>query len=239
MNFRANGECGTFVQAFGANPRTDTSRGTAVTRSALDASGNPVGLATTQCGRRRTGHPGGVQAYCAAYGDTLLEGWGKRQNEWQLGIGIQHEILPRLSGEVTYNRRNYSNLTSTDTLGIGCDRFNGAAGRDGRARTRLPELRQPRRTTSTRCIAPTDPRLPGGGGYRILGLNTDEDVTAPVGQPQAQTIDPGLREHVQRLRHELRVARAEGHPRQRWHQHRPPGAEHLLRDGRQPERARP
>ena len=73
----------------------------------LDASGTPVGLATTQCGRKEQGIPAAVQAYCGVYGDTLLEGWGKRRSEWQFGLGIQHEILPRLSVEVTYNRRKY------------------------------------------------------------------------------------------------------------------------------------
>jgi hypothetical protein len=34
--------------------------------------------------------------------------------------------------------------------------------------------------------APTDPRLPGGGGYRILGLN-DIKASAPLGPPTAQT----------------------------------------------------
>ena len=72
------------------------------------------------------GHSGrSVAAYCNAYGESLLEGWGRRQSEWQLGIGIQHEILPRLSGEVTYNRRMYANLQVSDQLGVGCDRFNG------------------------------------------------------------------------------------------------------------------
>ena len=72
------------------------------------------------------GIPAAVQAYCAAYGDTLLDGWGKRQGEWQFGLGVQQEILPRLSVEVTYNRRRYVNLVTTDTLGVGCDRYNGS-----------------------------------------------------------------------------------------------------------------
>ena len=74
----------------------------------LDASGTPIGLQTTQCGRTEQGIPAAVQAYCDAYGDTLLDGWGKRRSEWQFGLGIQHEILPRLSAEVTYNRRRYA-----------------------------------------------------------------------------------------------------------------------------------
>ena len=80
-----------------------------------------------------------MQAYCDVYGDSLLDGWGKRRSEWQFGLGIQHELLPRFSAEFTYNRRSYANLTVTDQLGIGCDRFNGAPGHE-RVPGRLPEL---------------------------------------------------------------------------------------------------
>ena len=45
--------------------------------------------------------------YCAASGQNLLSGSGVRRSEWQFGLGVQHEILPRLSGEVTYNYRKY------------------------------------------------------------------------------------------------------------------------------------
>ena len=123
---------------------------------------------TTQCGRSEAGIPAAVQAYCDVYGDSLLDGWGKRRSEWQIGLGIQHELLPRFSAEVTYNRRSYSNLTVTDQLGIGCDRFNGAqdtqACQDGFLNF-----------TSTNygffsAVAPSHPDLPGGGGYVIRGL---------------------------------------------------------------------
>lgn len=43
------------------------------------------------------------QQYCQAAGQNLMAGWDTRRNEWQFGLGIQHELLPRLSGEVTSN----------------------------------------------------------------------------------------------------------------------------------------
>jgi hypothetical protein len=122
LNFAPNNECLGPI----ANPVQDSTRYGRDPLS-LDAAGTPIGLATTQCGRREEGIPAEVQAYCAAYGDTLIDGWGRRRSEWQFGIGIEHEILPRLSGEVTFNRRKYSNLTATDQLGVGCDRYNGSS----------------------------------------------------------------------------------------------------------------
>ena len=100
MNFTPNGECGTFVQTPNANPRTDDAVRYGQDPFALDSRGLAVGLATTQCGRTEVGIPAAVQAYCATYGDTLLDGWRKRQGEWQFGLGVQQEIIPRLSVEV-------------------------------------------------------------------------------------------------------------------------------------------
>ena len=151
----------------------------------LDAAGTPIGLATTQCGRREEGIPADVQAYCAAYGDSLLDGWGKRRSDWQLGVGIQHELLPRLSAEVTYNRRSYSNLTVTDTLGIGCDRFAGAqdlrACQEGYLNFTSPSY------GFFSVTAPSHPGLPGGGGYVVRGLS-NANANLPVGRPSAVTI---------------------------------------------------
>jgi hypothetical protein len=134
----------------------------------LDAAGVPIGLATTQCGRSENGIPAAVQAYCDVYGQSLLDGWGRRRSEWQFGLGIQHEILPRFSAEVTYNRRSYSNLTVTDQLGIGCDRFNGAqetqACQDGYLNFTAANY------SFFSAVAPSNPDLPGGGGYVLRGL---------------------------------------------------------------------
>jgi hypothetical protein len=150
----------------------------------LDAAGTPIGLATTQCGRREQGIPADVQAYCAKYGDTLLEGSGKRRAEWQFGFGVQHEILPRLSAEVTYNHRKYANLTVSDQLGIGCDRYNGADLQtclDGNASFTNAQY------DFFRVVAPSDPNLPDGGGYTVRGI-INPKTTLPVGRPSAVSI---------------------------------------------------
>src|SRR6185369_16935165 len=135
--------------------------------------------------------------YCGTSGDNLISGWGKRRYEWQIGIGVQHEILPRLSGEVTYNRRLYRNLTVTDQLGLGCDRFNGAI---PEAQCQQAMLNYSNPTYDFYTVrAPSDPRLPGGGGYLITG-NADQRVAVPPAclsgttpvACSATTIDPLL-----------------------------------------------
>jgi hypothetical protein len=151
----------------------------------LDGAGTPIGLATTQCGRRESGIPADVQAYCNAYGDSLLDGWNKRRSEWQTSLGIQHEVLPRVSAEFVYNLRRYANLTVSDTLGIGCDRFNGRqdteACQNGFLNFTSPDY------GFFRAVAPSHPGLPGGGGYVIRGLS-NPNASLPVGRPAAVTI---------------------------------------------------
>jgi hypothetical protein len=126
-----------------------------------------------------------VQAYCDVYGDSLLDGWNKRRSEWQFGLGIQHELLPRFSAEFTYNRRSYANLTVTDTLGIGCDQFNGRqemeACQQGFLNFTSPDY------GFFSAVAPSHPGLPGGGGYLIRGL-ANQNATLPVGRPSVVTI---------------------------------------------------
>ena len=158
LNFGVNGECGAPLAGqdsvrYGRDPLS------------LGAAGTPIGLTSTQCGRREEGIPADVQAYCAQYGDTLLEGSGKRRAEWQFGLGVQHEILPRLSAEVTYNRRKYSNLTVSDQLGVGCDRYNSAVD----LQTCLDAQRNYQSDTFDffHVVAPSNPGLPGGGGYTV------------------------------------------------------------------------
>jgi hypothetical protein len=43
----------------------------------------------------------------------VLGGWGVRQYNWNFGASIQHEVLPRVSVDVGYNRRWWGNFLTT------------------------------------------------------------------------------------------------------------------------------
>jgi hypothetical protein len=75
--------------------------------------------------------------------DTL-HGWGVRENDWQWGVTVQQEVMPRVSVEAGYARRWFKGVTVTDNLN-----------------------RRPDQYDSYVVTAPSDPRLPGGGGYPI------------------------------------------------------------------------
>ncbi len=47
---------------------------------------------------------------------AILEGWGVRPYDWQFGASVQQELMPRLSLEVSYNRRWFGNFFVTDNI---------------------------------------------------------------------------------------------------------------------------
>ena len=124
-----------------------------------------------------------VLDYCEAYGESLVNGWGRRDYRWQSTLGIQHELLPRLSVEVTWNRRRTSNVTVTDRLGQGCDRFNDTT--DVRSCNEM-FLNYTHPDYHFYSYVAQDPRLPGGGGYRSRG-STRSTTRSPRPGPQVQT----------------------------------------------------
>ena len=74
----------------------------------------------------------------------VLHGWGVRPYDWQYGISIQHELLPRVSVDVAYNRRVWGNHFFTDNRAIGPQDFD-----------------------TTTMTAPSHSDLPNGGGYPV------------------------------------------------------------------------
>jgi hypothetical protein len=46
----------------------------------------------------------------------ILEGWGVRPYDWQLGASVQQAVLPRVSLEVSYNRRWFGGFFVTDNV---------------------------------------------------------------------------------------------------------------------------
>ena len=121
-----------------------------------------VGFTTTHCGRTDEGIPPAVLDYCSAADQNLISGWGKREFDWQIGLGVQHEILPRVSAEVTYNRRWYGNFYVTDNLNLGCNLDEACL--NANANLTNPDY------DFFSITAPSDPRLPDGGGYVVSGL---------------------------------------------------------------------
>jgi hypothetical protein len=46
----------------------------------------------------------------------ILGGWGVRPYDWQFGVSVQHELVPRVSVEAAYNRRWWGNFFVTDNI---------------------------------------------------------------------------------------------------------------------------
>jgi hypothetical protein len=81
------------------------------------------------------------------FDQSILNGWGVRPSDWNLGVSLQQQIHPRASLGVSYVRRWYHGFFAADNLSI-----------------------EPSDLTPFSLVAPLDPRLPGGGGYLVSGL---------------------------------------------------------------------
>ena len=95
------------------------------------------------------------------YDPEVLSGWGVRENNWEFSTSVQHELFPRVSMEAGYFRRWYGNL------GLGTP----TGGSGGVSLVTLDDRTLSAADFDTFCItAPSDPRLPRGGGYEVCGL---------------------------------------------------------------------
>jgi hypothetical protein len=87
---------------------------------------------------------GGTSGNITQVNQDTLSGWGARDYDWQWSIGVQQEVLPRVSVDVAYSRRSFYSFTVTDNL-----------------------MRDPSQYDAWTIDAPSDPRFPDGGGYPI------------------------------------------------------------------------
>jgi hypothetical protein len=89
----------------------------------------------------------GRPVFNTTYDPDTITGWGKRGYDWNFGVQVQQELLPRVSVNVGYFRRIFGNFFVIDNLA-----------------TRATDY------DTFSITAPSDPRLPGGGGYTISNL---------------------------------------------------------------------
>jgi hypothetical protein len=89
----------------------------------------------------------GKPIFSGSFDPAILEGWGVRPSDWQIGASIQQQVMTGVSVEVGYFRRWLQNFTVTDNRAVAATDYD-----------------------SFGIVAPSDPRLPGGGGYPLSGL---------------------------------------------------------------------
>ena len=89
----------------------------------------------------------GRPVFSITYDPDTINGWGKRSYDWNFGVQVQQELLPRVSVNVGYFRRIFGNFFVTDNLATSAADYNTFS-----------------------ITAPADPRLPGGGGYTVVGI---------------------------------------------------------------------
>jgi len=89
----------------------------------------------------------GKPVFSLNHDPRTISGWHARPYQWEMGVSLQQELMPRVSGTVGYYRRTFGNFSVIDNRAVTAadfDRFS--------------------------VVAPVDPRLPGGGGYTISDL---------------------------------------------------------------------
>ena len=91
-------------------------------------------------------------------------GWGKRPFNWEFSVGVQHQLLPGVSAEVSYFQRWYGNMVLGGGTGSASQLLGSGSAADN--------LNVAPSDLDPFCItAPVNPGLPNGGGNQICGLS--------------------------------------------------------------------
>jgi len=123
--------------------------------------------ANGECGAINNQNFGQQNPRAARWADEVREGWGVRDNNWDMNAEIQHELTRGVSVNGGYYFNNggyYRNVDSmqrvTDNEAVGPNDFDEF------------------------CVtAPSDARLPNGGGYQICGLSAIKPSAFGLSQP--------------------------------------------------------
>jgi hypothetical protein len=86
----------------------------------------------------------GTATFSNTIDPDILHGWGVRPSDWNWGVSVQHEVLPRTSVEIGFFHREFYGFAVTDNLAV-----------------------TPADFTQFSITAPQDSRLPNGGGYQV------------------------------------------------------------------------
>jgi hypothetical protein len=89
----------------------------------------------------------GQEVFTKTFDPDLIHGWGKRTYNWEMGVSVQQELMPRVGLTVGYFRRWFGNFYTADNRNTTTADY-----------------------TPFSVPIPADPRLPGGGGGAVSGL---------------------------------------------------------------------
>ena len=90
------------------------------------------------------------------YDPAIMNGWGRRPSNWEFSLGVQHEIVPRVSASVGYFRRINGNFFVLDNEALGARDF----------------------TEYSVVVPSTDPRL-ANAGQALGGIFDPNAIVAP------------------------------------------------------------
>jgi Carboxypeptidase regulatory-like domain len=123
--------------------------------------------ANGECGAISDQNFGKQNPKAVRWSDAVRSGWGVRDHNWDMSAEVQHELTRGLSVNGGYYFNNGGYFRNTDSVQRSTDN----------------ELVAPEDFDQFCVKAPTDPRLPGGGGYQICGLSAIKQSAFGLSRP--------------------------------------------------------